>query len=95
MAWRFVEEDRHSGRCRRCGYDLIAHGVGQRCPECGKRIKGIRKRIYDPLAYRTFDEEAMAFFSSGDWYRVDSWVGVLAVLLMIAVCCGSCLFLSP
>jgi hypothetical protein len=28
---RWIEE----GRCAKCGYDLRAHEVGQKCPECG------------------------------------------------------------
>ena len=27
------------GLCRRCGYDLRAHRVGQKCPECGTLIQ--------------------------------------------------------
>ena len=33
-AWRWTTRLRN-GRCLKCGYDLRAHGGGERCPECG------------------------------------------------------------
>lgn len=34
---RTRERRRASGLCVGCGYDLRAHGAGERCPECGLR----------------------------------------------------------
>jgi hypothetical protein len=30
------------GLCSHCGYDLRAHGVGERCPECGTSVAAVR-----------------------------------------------------
>jgi predicted Zn-ribbon and HTH transcriptional regulator len=39
FSYRRVARERFSrGQCRRCGYDLAAHKVGERCPECGQDI---------------------------------------------------------
>ena len=36
-AWRWTARLR-KGLCLKCGYDLRAHGGGDRCPECGSAL---------------------------------------------------------
>ena len=44
LAFRAIRRRRRSlarvGLCAKCGYDLRAHGPGDKCPECGTPVKG-------------------------------------------------------
>lgn len=37
-SWWITKQRRKSGLCAVCGYNLLAHTLGERCPECGTNI---------------------------------------------------------